>query len=88
MLRLKRGDVNEIIELLENEISVVRKIDRIEKMRFKTKIRKQRNWLLAFRNPKPEKVFEKLKEKLSDVFTHYPICFSDQLKDLLSAKLR
>ena len=87
MGRLSKHDVREILEILENELSIIRKLDRIEKMKMRSKIRKQGNWLLMFRNPTSEKIMNRLEEKLSDLFSVCPYGFSDKLKKVLKVKL-
>jgi hypothetical protein len=87
MSRLSKQDVSEIIDLLENELDSIRKLDRIEKMKMRSKIRKQTNWLISFGNPASEKIFKKLEDKLPDVFSLYPFGFSDTLKKLLKVKV-
>ena len=87
MPRFSKNHVNEIIETLENELDSIKKLDRIEKMKMRTQIRKQANWLFTFRNPTPVKIFDKLEEKLPGVFSLYPYGFSDKLKDLLKKSI-
>ncbi len=87
MSRLSKQDVSEIIDLLENELDSIRKLDRIEKMKMRSKIRKQTNWLILFGNPTSEKIFKKLEDKLPDVFSLYPFGFSDTFKKLLKVKV-
>jgi hypothetical protein len=87
MSRLSKQDVSEIIDLLENELDSIRKLDRIEKMKLRSKIRKQTNWLIVFGNPNSEKIFKKLEDKLPDLFSLYPFGFSDTLKKLLKVKV-
>jgi hypothetical protein len=88
MSRSSKKHVNEIIETLENELNSIKKLDRIDKMKMRTQIRKQANWLFTFRNPTPVKIFDKLEEKLPSVFFLYPYGFSDKLKDLLKKVLK
>ena len=87
MSLLSKHDVREIIDLLENELDSIRKLDRIEKMKLRSKIRKQTNWLIVFGNPNSEKIFKKLEDKLPDLFSLYPFGFSDTLKKLLKVKV-
>ena len=83
MARFTKTNINEIVELFEHELDTLRNIDRIEKMKLRSKIRKQAGWLLAFRNPNSLKIFTKLEENLSDLFRLYPYGFRDRLNDLL-----
>jgi len=86
MPRLDTRDVKEILDMLEDEISFIPKLDKIEKMKIRGKIRKQVNWLLAWSNPTAEMIYRRLEERLSDVFSLYPYGFSDRLKRLLIVK--
>jgi len=91
MARLGTRDVREILDMLEDGINFVPKLDRIEKMKMRGKIRKQAHWLLELRNPTPEHMFQTLENKISDVFSLYPYGFSDKIIKLLrekSARLR
>ena len=88
MARFSKNDVKEIVELLEHELDSLRNIDRLEKMKMRSRIRKQASWLLMFRNPTSLKIIDKLEAKLSDIFRLYLYGFSDKLKDLLEKKIR
>jgi hypothetical protein len=57
MPRLDTRDVKEILDMLEGEINFIPKLDKIEKMKMRSKIRKQANWLLAWSNPTAEMVY-------------------------------
>ena len=88
MARLREEDITEIIEVLEYELYRVPNLNKIEKMRIKTKIRHQVSWLSTVINPTPKRVFDKLKNRLPDVFLLFPYGFSDNLKEFLDEKLR
>ena len=88
MARLSEEDVTEIIDTLELELYSVPRLDKIEKMRMKTKIRHQASWLLSALNPTPKKLFEKLKSRLSDLFFLFPYGFSDNFKEFLDEKIK
>ena len=88
MARLTEQDVTEIIEVLENELHGVPRLDRIEKMRMKTKIRHQASWLSLVLDPTPKKIFVKLRSRLSDVFFLFPYAFSDNFKEFLDEKIK
>ena len=91
MAGLSPGDVREILDMLEDGINFMPKLDKIEKMKMRSKIRKQGNWLLELRNPTAEMIFQTLEGRLSDVFSLYPYGFSDKIRKLLrekSARLR
>jgi hypothetical protein len=84
---LREKDVTEIIEVLENELHRAPRLDKIEKMRMKTKIRHQASWLSLALNPTPKKLFDKLRSRLSDVFFLFPYAFSDNFKEFLDEKI-
>jgi len=86
MARLDTRDVKEILDMLEDEISFIPKLNKIEKMKMRSKIRKQANWLLAWSSPTAEIIYQRLEERLSDVFSQYPYGFSNRVKKLLKVK--
>ena len=88
MARLSEEDVREIIEVLEEELYSVPQLNKIEKMRMKTKIRHQAGWLTSVLNPTPKRVLDKMKSKMSDVFMLLPYGFNDNFKEFLDEKLR
>ena len=87
MFRFTKNDVRELIELLEDELFAIQELNRFKKMKMRSKIRKQENWLVMFGNPTSEKIFKKLEDRLPDVFPLYPCGFSDKLRKLLEAKV-
>ena len=86
MPSLGTRDVKEILDMLEDEINFIPKLDKIEKMKMRSNIRKQVNWLLAWSNPTAEMIYRRLEERLSDVFSLYSYGFSDKVKKLLKVK--
>jgi hypothetical protein len=57
MPRLDTRDVKEILDMLEDEINFIPKLDKIEKMKMRSNIRKQANWLLTWSNPTAEMIY-------------------------------
>jgi len=47
MVKLDKGDVREILKMLEDELNLTPKVDKIEKIKLRSRIRKQANWLLV-----------------------------------------
>ncbi len=86
MARFTPRDVREILQLLEDGINLMPRRDKLEKMRMRSKIRRQAIWLSGLTNPTPEMVFRGLGERLSDLFSSYPYGFSDRVKKLLEEK--
>jgi hypothetical protein len=87
MISLDRSDVKEILKMLEDELSLTPKLDKIEKMKMRSRIRKQANWLLGSRNPTAGRLYNGLEERLPEIFCLYPYGFCHELRDLLEMKL-
>ena len=87
MASFDKQEVKEILDLLEEELNLIQKLDKIEKMKIRSSIRKQANWLMGVRNPTTERVYRILEDRLSDAFSVYPYEFSNKLRDLLEIKL-
>ena len=88
MERFKKLDVGEILEMIEKELDSVPRLDKIQKMKMRAKIRQQENWLLAYPNPTTVQVMKKLEGRLSDVLRQYPHGFFDELEGLLKRKVK
>jgi hypothetical protein len=88
MSRFGKRDVTSIIELLERELDVVPRIERVEKMKLRAKIRQQESWLLATENPNPGKVLIKLQGRLSEIFRLYSQGFKEKLVETLEMKVK
>ena len=86
MPRLDTRDVKEILDILEDEINFIPKLDKIEKMKMRSNVRKQVNWLLTWSNPTAEMMYRRLEERLSDIFALYPYGFRDKVKRMLKLK--
>ena len=88
MARLSEDMIREMNEMMENQLQCVQGLDRIEKMKLKTKIRQQSKWLGAVLNPSPKVVMEKMQKKMPDVFSALPYGFRDELKDFLEENIK
>jgi hypothetical protein len=86
--RLSEDMIREINEMMENQLQCVQGLDRIEKMKMKTKIRQQSRWLGAVLNPSPKILLEKMQKKMPDVFSALPHGFRDELKDFLEENIK
>jgi hypothetical protein len=87
MEQFTKLDVKDLLEKLENGLDSIPKLDKVEKMRMRGKIRQQESWLLAFANPTPQKVRLKLESRLSEIFRLYPHGFADDVSELLKMKV-
>jgi hypothetical protein len=88
MGRFGKRDVTSILELLEKELDAVPRLEKVEKMKLRSKIRQQENWLSATEDPKPDKVLIKLEGRLSDIFRLYPQAFKEKLVEFLKMKVQ
>lgn len=88
MARLSDRDVQDILDLLENEINTLSRLSSVEKMKMRSKVRKQSTWLLEWNDPSAENILQKLQWRLSDLFLVYPHGFCDNLLRLLENKTR
>ena len=86
MSRFGKRDVKDILELLENELDAVPRIERVEKMKMRSKIRQQENWLSSYDDPKPAKVVLRLEGRLGEIFRLYSSSFKEKLSALLQEK--
>ena len=87
MARLRQDDVKEILQILENGIHLIPKLDKMDRIRMRSKIRKQYGWLSMLSDPNVDTIYRKLEERLSDVFSLYLFGFDDRVKKILARKL-
>ena len=82
-MKFERVDIEKIRQLFEDGLKRAQQLDRVEKMKVRAKIRKEINLVLSWKNPKPDTVFNRWRERLSDVFSLFPHRFRDDLYNLL-----
>jgi len=87
MARLRQDDVKEILQILEDGIHLMPKLDKMDRIRMRSKIRKQYGWLSMLSDPNVDTIYRKLEERLSDVFSLYLFRFDDRVKKILARKL-
>jgi len=88
MPRFNPRDVQEILDMLEEGLHSIPKLGKIEKMKMRSKIRRQGSWIFALLNPTAEMVYDRLEERLSDIFPLYPYDFKEKLKRLLKERAK
>lgn len=88
MARLADRDVQDILDFLEDEVNSLSRLSSVEKMKMRSKIRKQATWLLDWTDPSAENILQKLQWRLADLFLVYPHGFLDNLLRLLENKTR
>ena len=84
--RFNPRDVREILDMLEDGITSIPKLGKIRRMKIGSKIRRQGSWILLLSNPSAEMIYQRLEERLSDIFPLYPYDFKHRLKRLLEEK--
>ena len=82
-MKFEPVDIEKIRQLFEDGLKRTQQLDRVEKMKLRGKIRKEISLVLSWKNPKPDTVFNRWKESLSDVFSLFPRRFRDDLYILL-----
>ena len=87
MAKLQKTDLKQIVDVFEVELSLLPKLAKIEKMKMRSKIRRELYCLVALNNQTTQRLIKRLEEKLPDVFSAYPYGFSDKLRDLIELKL-
>lgn len=87
MARFGKRDVTGIMELLEKELDAVPRLEKVERMKLRSRIRQQENWLIATEDPKPDKVLIKLEGRLAEIFRVYPHGFKKKLIEFLELKV-
>lgn len=87
MARLRPDEVREILQILEDGMQLMPKLDKMDRIRIRNKIRKQYSWLAMLNNPHADTLYRKLEERLQDVFRLYPFGFEERFKKLLTRKL-
>jgi hypothetical protein len=87
MASLEKSDVLEIIKMLEDELNLIPKVDKMQKMKMRGQIRKQVGWLLSYRNPSANRLYTGLEHRLPEVFSIFPYDFCHHLIDDLEIRL-
>ena len=87
-MKLIHRDIEDIRLLFEDALKRTKKVDRIEKMKIRGRVRLQLSHLIVWRNPTPERILYRWENKLHDVFLLFPYRFRDELKKLLIKKIK
>jgi len=76
-LKLNPRDIDDIRLLFEDILRRTRKVDRIEKLRMRAKIRRELLHLMGWRNPTPNGILNRWENNLTDVFAILPSWFRE-----------
>jgi len=89
MKRLKGQEIQKVIQLFENELGMLPKVNRTDKMRLRKKIQNTLMPLLNAPGVTPEIVAQRVESRLEDVLALFidPNLFMSKLNNLLHEKL-
>ncbi len=87
-MSLRPHDIEEMRLLFEDALKRIQRIDRIERIKIRGRIRRELNNIIGWKNPTPDRILRRWESKLSDVFSLFPHWFRDDLKKMLSTKIK
>ena len=64
MARLRQDDVKEILQILEDGIHLMPKLDKMDRIRMRSKIRKQYGWLSMVSDPNVDTIYRRLDDRV------------------------
>jgi hypothetical protein len=90
MSRLRQRDIQDIVRLFENELAVLSRVSKIEKMKIRKKVVNAVSSAVALNIKKPEMFMSALESKLYDVYDLFADGwgFREKLTKKISDKLR
>jgi hypothetical protein len=77
-------DIEEMRLLFEDALKRIQKIDRIERIKLRGRIRRELSNIVGWKNPTPDRILRRWDSRLSDVFSLFPFQFRDDLQKMLS----
>jgi len=75
------------MQVLEDGLSFIQRLEKLKKTRMRGQIRKQDNWLTWLSDPSADMVMFKLQERLPEVFSLLPYGHTEKLKKILHDKI-
>ena len=87
-MSIKPHDIEDIRLLFEDALKRTQKIDRIERIKIRGRIRRELNNIIGWKNPTPDRILRRWDSRLSDVFSILPHQFRDDLQKMLSKKIK
>ncbi len=87
-MSLKHDDLEDIRLLFEDALKRIQKIDKIERIKIRGKIRRELNNIIGWKNPTPDRILKRWDSRLYDVFSIFPYWFRDDLQKMLSNKIK
>ena len=83
-MAIKSRDTEKIRQMFEEGVKRVQKLDRIERMKMRSKIRREITLVSSWKNPKADMIMARWESRLSDAFSLFPHRFKDDLIILLT----
>lgn len=83
-MSIKPNDIEDVRLLFEDALKRVQKIDKIERIKIRGKIRRELNNIIGWKNPTPERILKRWDSRLSEVFSILPYWFRDDLQRMLT----
>ena len=77
-------DKEKIRQMFEEGLKRVQKLEKIERMKMRSKIRREITLTSSWKNPKADMIMARWESRLSDVFALFPHRFKDDLIILLT----
>ncbi|MEE8552450.1 MAG: hypothetical protein V3S72_04045 [Desulfobacterales bacterium] len=87
-MSLKPDDIEDIRLLFEDALKRIQKIEKIERIKIRGRIRRELNKIVGWKNQTPDRILRRWDSRLSDVFSLLPYFFRDDLQKLLSIKIK
>lgn len=82
-MALKTKHKEKIRQMFEEGLKRVQQLEKIERMKMRSKIRREINLVASWKNPKSDMILARWESRLSDVFSLFPRRFKDDLTLLL-----
>ena len=82
-MAIKSKYVEQIRQMFEDGLKRAQQLDRIERMKMRSKIRREISLVASWKNPRADVILSRWESRLSDVFSLFPHRFKDDLMMLL-----
>ena len=83
-MAIKSSDAEKIRQMFEEGLKRVQKLDRIDRMKMRSKIRREITLVCSWRSPKTDVIMARWESRLSDAFSLFPHRFKDDLIHLIA----
>ena len=87
-MAFKSKHTEKIRQMFEDGLKRVQQLDKIERMKMRSKIRREISLVASWKNPKADMILTRWESRLSDVFSIFPRRFKDDLTLLLQGIIK